>query len=573
MQIRRARQGWLGMVTVVLFASGGLFACSGNDRRTGPDAHVVLPDQDTLVPTGSLGDARIDATPPEVEALADVLAAEGLSDVPDGQVAPDGTGEPEVAHEDIDAVEVPPEDIALPPEICNGLDDDQDGLVDEGFADYDQDGLKDCVDPDDDNDGDPDFTDCQPLDAGVYWGAVETCNGLDDDCDGAADEELGGFDCGAPQIVSAPETTLDLGDALGCEFDLDVLFISSSRTDEVRVYDSESLEFLQTFTHPLFSEVNSPVITYGPNGMAFNERRNLVVAAYSSFVEFEDYGVEYKVYPKVAAEATENLLFDSVGNLYTTTSTGGSDKLNQYRAEDYAFEMTIEMPPAAGQLTGITFDYYSRIFVASQSDSTIHVAEASPDFTAFDWVGTLSGAGNPKKLEGLQIAPNGEVLAASGDIIRYDFFTGEKLGSFDAPNDLFPVPLTVDNWGRIYTADYENGSGTAPADIFRFSPAGELETWTNDPGLFGPFGLVISGTVLPGDPPVLYSYQVVAKDIDGEKLTFSLDEHPPGMLIGPDSGLIQWYITSAQMGLYEVVVKVEDVQGNFDVQEFVLEVK
>src|SRR5206468_3736248 len=34
-------------------------------------------------------------------------------------------------------------------ELCNGLDDDCDTAVDEGFTDTDGDGLKDCVDPDD----------------------------------------------------------------------------------------------------------------------------------------------------------------------------------------------------------------------------------------------------------------------------------------------------------------------------------------------------------------------------------------------------------------------------------------
>lgn len=38
-------------------------------------------------------------------------------------------------------------------EICDNLDNDCDGKVDEGFTDTDQDGLKDCIDSDDDNDG------------------------------------------------------------------------------------------------------------------------------------------------------------------------------------------------------------------------------------------------------------------------------------------------------------------------------------------------------------------------------------------------------------------------------------
>jgi Tol biopolymer transport system component len=48
-------------------------------------------------------------------------------------------------------------------EVCNGLDDDCDGLIDEGFLNTDSDSMADCVDPDDDNDGVPDATDNCPL--------------------------------------------------------------------------------------------------------------------------------------------------------------------------------------------------------------------------------------------------------------------------------------------------------------------------------------------------------------------------------------------------------------------------
>ena len=80
-------------------------------------------------------------------------------------------------------------------EICNGADDDCDGLTDEGTGgDTDGDGLPDCSDPDDDGDGWPDTDDCAPLDASIHPDASELCNGVDDDCDGFADEE-GGTGC------------------------------------------------------------------------------------------------------------------------------------------------------------------------------------------------------------------------------------------------------------------------------------------------------------------------------------------------------------------------------------------
>ena len=85
------------------------------------------------------------------------------------------------------------------PEVCNGLDDDCDGEVDEpdavgcvsAWLDEDGDGWG---GPDNDCVCDPvaPFAlkggDCDDQQAGVNPGAQEVCNGLDDDCDGSTDE-------------------------------------------------------------------------------------------------------------------------------------------------------------------------------------------------------------------------------------------------------------------------------------------------------------------------------------------------------------------------------------------------
>jgi hypothetical protein len=49
-------------------------------------------------------------------------------------------------------------------EVCDGLDNDCNGVVDDGFADSDADNQADCVDSDDDGDGTADGSDCKPLD-------------------------------------------------------------------------------------------------------------------------------------------------------------------------------------------------------------------------------------------------------------------------------------------------------------------------------------------------------------------------------------------------------------------------
>lgn len=373
-----------------------------------------------------------------------------------------------------------------------------------------------------------------------------------------------------PVWTSEPETEIVLTEIFQSNFEPGQIFLCSSRTDEVRVYDADSLAFVQAFTHPAFSKVDSPLYTYGPNGASFNERGNLVVAAYDAFVEFSDYGVEYKTYPKVAAEATENIIFDKLGNLYTTTATGGTDKLNQYAAADYAFVQAIAIPPGAGQLTGITFDGYGQLYLASQTDNTIHVTDTNVDFVSFTWSKKLSGAGNPGNLEGLQFNANGQLVAAAGDLVRYDVFNQVKLGTFDEPGDAFPVPLRVDNEGNIYTADYENGTGTLPADIFKFAPDGQFLTKANDPGLFGPFGLAISGTVLAGDPPVAWSYPLAATDPDGDPLTYTLVQGPPDMFLDMNTNTLWWSVTSEDIGSYDIILEVSDGQGGVAQQKFTL---
>ncbi len=120
-------------------------------------------------------------------------------------------------------------------EVCNGLDDDCDGTTDLGatdastfYADADSDGYGDatsataaCSAP---TGHVADATDCDDTNAAVNPGAIEVCNGLDDDCDGTTDvgaaEELTWYtDADADGYGDASSTTLSCAQPTGTVLD------------------------------------------------------------------------------------------------------------------------------------------------------------------------------------------------------------------------------------------------------------------------------------------------------------------------------------------------------------------
>jgi hypothetical protein len=110
--------------------------------------------------------------------------------------APDGYVE--------DATDCNDADAAINPgmeEVCNGIDDNCNGDIDEGltfvtyYADMDGDGYGDAAMSTETCDGAPegyvaDATDCNDADAAINPGATEICNDIDDNCDGNIDEGL-----------------------------------------------------------------------------------------------------------------------------------------------------------------------------------------------------------------------------------------------------------------------------------------------------------------------------------------------------------------------------------------------
>jgi hypothetical protein len=107
-------------------------------------------------------------------------------------------------------------------EVCNGVDDDCDGAVDDGaidattwFADADSDGYGDPSEPelacDEPAGASAQAGDCDDANAAVNPAAAEVCNGQDDDCDTLVDDDDADLD-----LSTADSGYLDLdGDGFG----------------------------------------------------------------------------------------------------------------------------------------------------------------------------------------------------------------------------------------------------------------------------------------------------------------------------------------------------------------------
>jgi sugar lactone lactonase YvrE len=148
-----------------------------------------------------------------------------------------------------------------------------------------------------------------------------------------------------------------------------------------------------------------------------------------------------------------------------------------------------------GNLTGVTCDPKGNLFIGSQlgggKSAIYHV-----DKTTLAPLATISVTGT---VEGLQYVDGDYIWAAlQGTVARVPATPPyTAILTTSDPGLAFAVPITIDESGNVYTADYENGSGTAPADLYVFAPDGKLKASRKASEVYGPFGIVIGGTRLP----------------------------------------------------------------------------
>lgn len=98
------------------------------------------------------------------------------------------------------------------------------------------------------------------------------------------------------------------------------------------------------------------------------------------------------------------------------------------------------------------------------------------------------------------------------------------------------------------------------ADVAIYSLQGSNPTITSTP-------------VTKARPGEQYTYELSAVDSDSEdSLTFSIDVAPVGMTINSFPGVISWLPDDEDIGGHNVIVRVQDTEGGFDTQRFVIQV-
>ncbi|MCY1059470.1 hypothetical protein [Nannocystis sp. SCPEA4] len=291
---------------------------------------------------------------------------------------------------------------------------------------------------------------------------------------------------GADTSESDPTTDGTTGEPLPDPFPAGHVFVVGFNDRLVFEFDA-GLQPIGSWTHPSFE------VAEGPAGMVFDYRGYLVVAAYQEFCVFSAPGEIETCHPKIKAQRTENVIFDSSRNLYTTTSTGGTDEIHKYD-QNYTHITTFSLP--TGNLTGITCDPVGDLFVASQAGPTSVVYKVSRDDLQ-----VLDSFDVPGNAEGLQYGPDDDLLVALSGGVGIASVTPSSpsmvLNITADPGLLWPVPLTLDQAGNRYTGDFEDGQGAAASDLFVFAPDGSLVASRQPSELHGPFGLVVAGTSLP----------------------------------------------------------------------------
>ncbi len=150
----------------------------------------------------------------------------------------------------------------------------------------------------------------------------------------------------------------------------------------------------------------------------------------------------------------------------------------------------------------------------------------------------------------------------TGDTLRYALTT-------------FPLEMTIDTNSGLITWTPTNdqvGANSVTVKVIDNHNGKDAQSFTITVANTNDAPEIISSPVTSGTEDSQYNYEVMAEDPDptNDKLTFSLNTYPTGMVIHRTTGIISWTPTNDQVGSTSVVVQVSDGKFGMDTQTFVI---
>jgi Putative Ig domain len=186
-----------------------------------------------------------------------------------------------------------------------------------------------------------------------------------------------------------------------------------------------------------------------------------------------------------------------------------------------------------------------------------------------------AGAGNddpvisstPATAARLNRAYNYQVLASDpdGDSLSYYLSTAPLGMTIDSTTGLISWTPTADEVGTqnvtVQVRDWRGGLTTQSFTITVSADSFDnvVPQFTSTPGT-----TAVAGQV--------YLYHATAFDADGDPIQFDLPVHPEGMAVDPASGVVAWRPTSDEVGVQNVVLRVQDDGGTATVQSYTINV-
>jgi len=173
------------------------------------------------------------------------------------------------------------------------------------------------------------------------------------------------------------------------------------------------------------------------------------------------------------------------------------------------------------------------------------------------------------ELQAVQIEPSGTITGSDDIVLR------PRARDVDGDELMFEYRWTVNGRSLDHGGPVLETDRLQRGDVVQVTVTANDGDETSDP-IRTPELRVANGVPRISSRPEVpeegrpFSYRVRAEDPDGDRLSFSLEEAPPGMDINPVSGEITWRPQADAEGPAPVRIRVEDMQGGEALQEFEL---